>query len=416
MSVSSPQVLRFWIKKRFYMKEKTQWVRSRHRIIVNTVRFFFSGYVRRKYHIQVQPFREEGNRPYLILMNHQTGFDQFFVGMTFRQPVYYVATEDIFSLGWVSNLIRWLVAPIPIKKQTTDIQAVKNCIKVAREGGSICVAPEGNRTFHGRTVYMNPSIASLAKKLALPIAFLRIEGGYGIQPRWSDVVRGGTMVSRISRVIEPEEFAAMSKTELTRVIEQELYVDEAQVTGEFPHPKNAEFLERAIYVCPWCGLTTFESNGDILRCTKCNRRIRHLATKELEGIDEPFPHRFVADWYDWQNSYINNTDLSLLTEQPVYEETVQVSRVHVCKYKELLKKEATVRLYGDRITLDDREFLFSTLDAVVVLGKNKVNLYDGKEVLQLKGNKRFNALKYVNFFHKYKNSKEGKENGQFLGL
>jgi len=398
------------------MKEKTQWVKFRHRVVIPLVHFFFGPYVHRKYHIHIEPFREEGKRPYLILMNHQTGFDQFFVGMTFRQPVYYVATEDIFSLGWVSNLIRWLVAPIPIKKQTTDIQAVKNCIKVAREGGSICVAPEGNRTFHGRTVYMNPSIASLAKKLALPIAFFRIEDGYGVQPRWSDVVRGGTMKSYISRVMEPEEFANMSKDELARIIEQELYVDEAKITGEFPHPKNAEFLERAMYVCPWCGLSTFESNEDIIHCTQCGRKIRHKSTKELEGIGFDFPHRFVADWYDWQNDYIRNSDLSSLTESPVYEETVQLSRVHVYKYKELLKKDSLVRLYGDRITVDDRVFPFETLGAVVVLGKNKVNLYDGNEVLQLKGNKRFNALKYVNFFHKFKNSKEGKENGQFLGL
>jgi DNA-directed RNA polymerase subunit RPC12/RpoP len=263
---------------------------------------------------------------------------------------------------------------------------------------------------------MNPSIASLAKKLALPIAFFRIEGGYGIQPRWSDVVRGGSMRSYVSRVMEPEEFADMSKEQLAEVIRQELYVDEAKVTGEYPHPKNAEFLERAMYVCPKCGLTTFESNGDIIRCTKCNRKIRHLATKELEGIDKPFPHRFVADWYDWQNEYIRNTDLSVLTEKPVYEETVQLSRVHVYKYKELLKKEVTVRLYGDRITLDDREFPFETLGAVVVLGKNKINLYAGNEILQLKGSKRFNALKYVNFFHKYKNTKSGDTYGKFLGL
>ena len=124
----------------------------------------------------------------------------------------------------------------------------------------------------------------------------------------------------------------------------------------------------------------------------------------------------MADWYDWQNDYIRHADLSCLTETPVYEETVQVSRVHVCKYKELLQKEATVRLYGDRITLDDRVFPFETLGAVVVLGKNKVNRYDGNEVLQLKGSKRFNALKYVNFFHKYKNRKSGDTNGKFLGL
>ncbi len=398
------------------MKEKKQWLKPRHRWVVKLVHACFGFYVRSRYHINIEPFKEEGNRPYLILMNHQTGFDQFFVGMTFHQPVYYIATEDIFSLGWVSDLIRWLVAPIPIRKQTTDIKAVKDCIKVAREGGAICLAPEGNRTFHGKTVYMNPAIASLAKKLAMPIAFFRIEGGYGIQPRWSDVTRKGTMRSYVSRVMEPEEFQDMSRDDLAALIRQELWVDEANVSGEFIHPKNAEFLERAMYVCPWCGLSTFESHGDIIRCTKCGREIRHLPTKELEGIGFEFPHRFVADWYEWQEAYINSTDLTALTREPVYRETVRLSRVHAYKYKELLKKEATVCLYGDRITVDDREFPFDTIGAVVVLGKNKVNIYDGNEILQLKGSKRFNALKYVNFFHRYKNTKAGEKHGQFLGL
>ena len=398
------------------MKEKKQWIKFRHRIVVPLVHFFFGPYVRWKYHIKIETFRQEGKRPYLILMNHQTGFDQFFVGMSFRQPVYYIATEDIFSMGWVSDLIRWLVEPIPIRKQTTDIKAVKDCIKVAREGGSICLAPEGNRTFHGKTVYMNPSIASLAKKLALPIVIFRIEGGYGIQPRWSDVVRGGSMRSYVKRVMEPEEYADMTKDQLAEIIRQELFVDEVQVTGEYPHPQNAEFLERAMYVCPWCGLTTFESKGDVIRCKKCDREIRHLPTKELEGIGFDFPHRFVGDWYEWQNAFVSGTDLAALTEVPIYEETVQLSKVHVYKYKELLKETATVRLYGDRITVDDQEFPFETLGAVVVLGKNKLNLYAGNDVLQLKGDKRFNALKYVNFFHKYKNNKSGDTNGTFLGL
>ena len=398
------------------MKENNRWTKPRHRIIVNLVRFFFKQYVCIRYGLKPEAFRQEGKRPYLILMNHQTGFDQFFVGITFHQPVYYIATEDIFSLGWISDLLRWLVAPIPIKKQTTDIQAVKNCIKVAREGGSICVAPEGNRTFHGRTVYMNPSIASLAKKLALPIAFFRIEGGYGVQPRWSDVVRKGSMRCYVSRVMEPEEFADLSKEELSHIIQQELYVDEAKVSGRFQHPKNAEFLERAMYVCPWCGLSTFESSGDIIRCCKCGRQIRHLPTKELEGIGFSFPHRFVGDWYDWQNHWVSQLDLTVLTETPVYEETVQLRRVHVYKYKELLNKHSILRLYGDRITVDDRVLPFENLRAVVVLGKNKINLYTEKDILQLKGDKRFNALKYVNFFHRYKNSKEGKEHEQFLGI
>ena len=397
------------------MKKNEKWLKFRHKVITVLLRPPIGLYCRWKYGIRIEKFKDQGDRPYLIIMNHQTAFDQFFVGVTFNRPVYYIASEDLFSKGWISRLIQYLVEPIAIKKQTLDLQAVKNCIKVAREGGSIALAPEGNRTYHGRTLYMKPGIASLVKKLGLPLAIFRIEGGYGVHPRWSDVVRKGKMRSFVSRVVEPEEYAAMTGDELFALIKKELWVDEGCVTDRFYHKKNAEFLERAMYVCPWCGLSTFESHHDIITCTKCGRKIRHLPTKELEGVDCEFPHRFVAQWYDWQNDYINNTDLLALTEQAVYTETARLSLVIPNQRKTLLNQEAKVELYGDRIVLDGRVLSFDAVSAVVVLGKNKLNIYYDKELLQLKGSKRFNALKYVNFFHRYQNIKAGK-NDEFLGL
>ena len=399
------------------MEKKKNWVKPRHKLAVKLVHLFFAPYVRWKYHIDVQPFPEEGKRPYLILMNHQTGYDQFFVGLTFRQPVYYVATEDIFSMGKLSDVIRFLVEPIPIKKQTTDIQAVKNCIRVAKEGGAICIAPEGNRTFHGKTVYMNPAIAGLAKKLGMPIAMFRIENGYGIQPRWSDVTRKGKMRSYVSRIVEPEEYAEMSNDELYELIQKELYVDEACSNGEeFHHKKNAEFLERAVYTCPWCGLAEFESNDDIIHCKSCGRQIRHLPTKELEGVNCEFPHRFVAEWMDWQEDFVNDLDTMAHCEAPAFEDSAALSLVHVYKYKELLRENASIRLYGDRIEVDEQCFHFDSVSVITVLGKNKLNIYSDNQVFQLKGSKRFNALKYVHFFHRYKNMMTGDKNGKFLGL
>ncbi|MBO5487999.1 MAG: 1-acyl-sn-glycerol-3-phosphate acyltransferase, partial [Eubacterium sp.] len=139
-------------------KKKEKWVRLRHAVITEAARFVLTPYVVWKYGINFEKFADQGDRPYLVLYNHQTGFDQFFVGMCFAGPVYYVATEDIFSIGWVSRLLQYAVAPIPIKKQTTDLKAVKDCAQVAREGGTIAIAPEGNRTFSGKTEYIKPSI------------------------------------------------------------------------------------------------------------------------------------------------------------------------------------------------------------------------------------------------------------------
>ena len=397
-------------------KKTTTWRKKRHAVVYALLRKPIEIYTKWRYGITVEKFREQGDRPYLILMNHQTAFDQFFVCFAFRNPIYFLATEDIFSLGWISDVLRWLVAPIPIRKQTTDIQAVMNCLRVAREGGTVALAPEGNRTYDGRTVYMNPAIAGMAKKMKLPIALFRIEGGYGVQPRWTDGVRKGKMRAYVSEVIEPEAYAGMTNEELMDRIRQGLWVDENAVTGEFYSKRSAEYLDRVMYVCPDCGLTPFHSKGDIITCETCGRQIRYLPTKELEGVDKPFPFRFVGQWYDHQCDHLNSLDIRTMTEEPVFWDTASVSEVIVYKRKNLLKMDADVVLYGDRIQIDEDVFHFDTITAVTVLGKNKVNIYHKNGIWQLKGDQHFNALKYVNFFHRYKNLTRGDEHGKFLGL
>lgn len=397
-------------------KSKKKWMRLRHKIVRNIAYAILYPYSRLRYGIKIERLKEGRDRQYLILYNHQTAFDQFFVGMGFKRVVYYLASEDIFSKGWISSLLRYLVAPIPIKKQTTDVRAVMNCIQVAREGGSIAIAPEGNRTYSGRLVNINSAIVPLAKKLGLPIVLYRIEGGYGVQPRWSDVVRRGKMRAYASRIIEPEEYAAMSNDELYSAIVSGLDVNDGAITGTFKHRKNAEFLERVIYYCPWCGLSTFESHGDIVECKRCKRKIRHLDTKELVAVGFDFPYRFVADWYEHQCDFVNGLDPYAYTSEPLYHDTACVSEVIVYKKKLKLSSGAPIELYGDKMVIGGSLLPFDEVSALSVLGRNKLNIYYNKKVYQLKGDKRFNALKYVNLFYRYKNVAKGDNNGEFLGL
>lgn len=402
-------------------KTPTQWMKKRHRIIFPILIFFLRPICRILYGIKPEPFKEQGNRQYLILLNHQTPFDQFFVPISFKGPVYFLSTEDLFSLGWVSNLLRWLVAPIPIKKQTTDVAAVMNCIRVAREGGTIAMAPEGNRTYSGKTEYINPAVASMAKKLNLPIALYRIEGGYGVEPRWSNVTRRGKIRSYVSRVIEPEEYQSMSKQELAAAIEEGLYVNEAVADSEYHHNKRAEYLERLVYICPDCGFSKFESHGNYVRCCTCGKQVEYGVTKELHCHDTSFPFRFVNDWYEYQKDYINQLDVLAHTQQPLFRDKASMKLVIPSKHKKNLRKWANLALYGDRIVVDEgkeNELIlpFSQLSAVTVLGRNKVNVYHNKEIYQFKGSKRFNAIKYVHIYNRYKNLTTGNPDSTFLGL
>lgn len=402
-------------------KKNKNWIKPRHLVVRNVAYVLLYPYIKLKYRIKVDKFKEQRDTPYLILLNHQTPFDQFFCGMSFKGRIYYLATEDIFSKGWISSIIRWLIAPIPIKKQATDINAVKNCIKVAKEGGTIAIAPEGNRTYSGKTEYMNPTIAPLARKLGLPIVLYRIEGGYGVQPRWTDATRRGKMHSYVYRVIEPEEYAEMTNDELMAAIEEGLYVNEAVADGIFKSNKRAEYLERAIYVCPFCGFAHHESKGNEIRCKKCSRTVTYGEDKRLKGNGFDFPFEFVNDWYEYQSEFVNGLDVTAMTDSPVFEDTADMFEVIVYKNKNIVLENADIRLYGNRMVVnegkaDEVAFIFDEVFTMAVLGRNKLNVYQGKQIFQFKGDKHFNALKYVNIYFRYRNIVKGEADGKFLGL
>lgn len=400
-------------------KKKKQWVKRRHGIIRNLASVVLSPYIKAKYGVKIEKYKGE-KRQFLILANHQTAFDQFFIGMTVPCQIYYVASEDIFTNGFVSKLLRWALAPIPIKKQSTDVQAVLNCKRVAREGGTIAIMPEGNRTFGGKTGYFNPAIVGLAKILKLPVLFLRLEGGYGVHPRWSDVVRKGKMRSYVSKIIEPEEYANMPDDELYALMEKELFVDEHTIDGEYYHKKSAEYLERAVYYCPDCGFSTFKSRGEYVWCEKCGKKVRYMPNKSLECVNGVFPFKNTGEWYDAQNAFVNGFDPINAPETPIFTDEIRLFEVEPYRRKILRSKSAKLSLYPNMIRMETEsgvmEMPFDKISVATVLGKNKLNVYFEDKVYQCKGEKSFNALKYVNLCYRYKNVAKGESDGEFLGL
>ena len=380
----------------------------------------FNAYVKRKYGYTFSPFTDDDNKNYLILYNHTTGFDQFLLGLAFKkQLIYYVATEDLFSIPIVSSLINFLVRPIPFKKSTNDTRAVINCMKVAKEGASIALSPEGNRTYSGKTESIKPSIAKFAKSLKLPIAFFVFEGGYGIKPRWSDKIRKGSMFGSVKKVLHYDEYKDMSNEELYDTIKKYLYNDDTLLNETYKGKHKAEYIERAIYVCPNCGLSQFESWLNRFKCLNCDLELEyneHLKFEKIKG-DKYFDN--IRDWYDYQNDYINKIDILNLNDEVIYSDKVELFEVIVYKRKKKISSACTLKMYKDRYELIYKKnsiiLKYDDINATSVLGKNKMNIYIDDKIYQIKADKRFNAVKYVNFYYRYKNTKENKDE-QFLGL
>ena len=53
---------------------------------------------------------------------------------------------------------------------------------------------------------------------------------------------------------------------------------------------------------------------------------------------------------------------------------------------------------------------------MTLLGKNRLDIYHGDLVYQIKGDFHFNALKYLNFYNRWKNIHQGTPEATFLGM
>ena len=408
------------------MQRKKKWRKRIHPFVRDAVFLATYPFLRCLCGGKPQRFTEEGGRPYLILFNHQTVWDQFLINASFQQPVYFVGTEDLLSMGFVSRIIRYFISPIPFIKRTSDVSALRTCMRVTREGNSIALAPEGNMTFSGKTETINPAIALFARTLNLPIALYRIDGGFGAYPRWSNSVRKGpkgAVRAGVARVLEPEDYAGWTNEELFAEIRKTLTVNEARDDGRrYASNRRAEYLERTAYWCPWCGFSTFRSKGNFITCQLCDRSVEYGEDKRLRGVNCDFPFAYYADWYDAQEAFARTINPEDYRQSPLYQDSGSLSEVIPSQKKNLLCKEAGIDLYGDRIAIrKDKEtslvFPFDTITSVAAQLRNKMNFCseDGK-IFQIKGGKRFNPVKYIHLFYRYQYLHGGNQSESYLGL
>ena len=404
------------------MKKQDSWVKKRHNTVRHLVEKPVYAYLKKNYGFSYKPFDAKGE-PYLVLANHQTDMDQFITQFPFDDFCYPIASEDIFSIP-SGKLIKWLINPIPITKGQINIRTILTCKKVAEQKKSILLYPEGNRTYSGKTEYIAPAIAKLAKTLKLPIAFLVLRGGYGVRPRWSDEPRRGKMSASVELVITPQEYADMTNEQLYEKICQGLFVDESKDDGNCYYSKHlAEYLERAIYYCPNCGVTHFESKGDIFECKTCGLTVKYNPNKQFSMFDGSTPpYQNVNEWYEAQKTFVKEYIPTHTDKVIACDNGINLYKVILFKNKKKICKKATITLTDHSIKITAKKYALDLsfdgqVSSMTVLGRNKLNILTDDDVFQITGDKRFNALKYTNFFYRYKNHKEGNDGiNQFLGL
>lgn len=118
-------------------------VHPSHRLL-RVVRPVARAYFHRKY--DVRRYGEEFVRhtgPHVIASNHVGLLDGPLLGAFAPRPVHALTKKEMFE-GHTGTALRAL-GQIPLLRSDMDVSAIKDCLKVLRDGGVVVIYPEGAR-------------------------------------------------------------------------------------------------------------------------------------------------------------------------------------------------------------------------------------------------------------------------------
>lgn len=368
----------------------------RHQRIWRGLYALANRWICRKFNMTHEDLHVEG--PVLLIPNHVSSWDPLLVAMSLRdKQVYYVASEHIFRLGFVTKLLEWLVGPIPRRKASSGADTVKACLRHLRAGHSICLFAEGEQSWDGLTQPIFPATGKLAKSSGASLVTYRLEGGYLSLPRWGRGVRRGRVHGHPVRVYPPEELKSMSPAEINEAIQRDICEDAWQrQRGEpisYRGKRPAEGLEKALYLCPACRrIGTLRTKDDRLSCS-CGLSVRYADT----GFFEPGePFATIAEWNAWQTEALRELDRS--GDEPLFADAdIRLSRIDATHQEEELGL-GELRQYADRLSCCGRDFPMAELGSMAMVQDNLLLFTCGESYYQIRSEHGANLLKYLDLW------------------
>lgn len=344
-------------------------------------------------------YKAQKGEKIIVLSNHQTDLDPVLVRMSFNRFLYTVATDNIFS---DPKTVKWLtrLGAIPKRKGMVDLKSTIMMSSIAEKGGSLLLFPEGNRSYAEFQFYIADNFAKLLKSLKCTIVLFNLHGGFGCLPRFGTKKRRrGPFYGEIKKVLKYEDYVDMPVEELNEIVKENLKVIDADSGVSYKSKRKAEYLERMYFVCPKCGdIHSLKSEGNILKCHNCGLEVEYTEKLTLKSNDEQFNYVKLNDWYEYQKQWVR--DYKVVKDKVIFEDDdVTLSLSNPYQPKQVLK-EGHLSLTDKKLTVDDLSF--DVKDIVIaspVSGRN-LCLTIKNDNYVIRGQERFNALKYVLLFNK----------------
>ena len=120
--------------------------------------------------------------PLILAPNHASYLDPPATGCGLFRVTYYLARHTLFK----PPIASWLlpsIGSIPVNQNSPGPSSLKNIFEVFKNGGTLVLFPEGQRTFDGSLRKAEPGIGMIAARANVPVVPVHIIGSREAMPR-----------------------------------------------------------------------------------------------------------------------------------------------------------------------------------------------------------------------------------------
>jgi 1-acyl-sn-glycerol-3-phosphate acyltransferase len=156
----------------------------------------------------------------LLVSNHLSYLDVFFLAFPLRRPLNYVARSTLF-VPVLGTLIR-SVGGFPIQREGMGASGMKETLRRLRAGGIVTLFPEGTRSPDGDLGPLKPGIAVLVMRAGVPVVPAGLAGTFEILPRSRLIPVPHPIRIHFGRPILPEDIAGMEAEAITALVRDRL--------------------------------------------------------------------------------------------------------------------------------------------------------------------------------------------------
>lgn len=138
----------------------------------------------------------------IICANHVSNWDPVFLIALLKRRIYFMGKDELFHIIGLGAILK-AIGIIPVKRNSSDIAAVRTALRNLSEGKALGIFPNGRRVKKGEVADVKSGVAFIAVKAAAPVVPIFIESSYRIF---------GKVIIHIG---EAEDFDVYGKAKLT---------------------------------------------------------------------------------------------------------------------------------------------------------------------------------------------------------